>query len=82
METCSVCGSDDGPTLRQCNMCLSKFHHMCIVEEAAKNGWPEAEEGQELWAVHKVSSSAQDVPPPAKKRGRPKGAKNKAKVPD
>ncbi|RHZ32875.1 hypothetical protein DYB31_004887 [Aphanomyces astaci] len=42
METCSVCSADDGPTLRQCNMCASKFHHMCIVEEAAKNGWPEA----------------------------------------
>ncbi|ETV89235.1 hypothetical protein H257_00591 [Aphanomyces astaci] len=37
-------GADDGPTLRQCNMCSSKFHHMCIVEEAARNGWPEAEE--------------------------------------
>ncbi|RQM30896.1 hypothetical protein B5M09_012530 [Aphanomyces astaci] len=82
METCSVCGSDDSPTLRQCNMHLSKVYHMYIVEEAAKNGWPEAEEGHKLWAVHKVPSSAQDVPPTAKKRGRPKGAKNKAKVPD
>ncbi|ETV74175.1 hypothetical protein H257_11141 [Aphanomyces astaci] len=83
METCSVCGADDGPTLRQCNMCSSKFHHMCIVEEAAKKGWPEAKECQELCAVHAVPSSApQDVPLSAKKRGRPKGAKNKAKVQD
>ncbi|RHY61760.1 hypothetical protein DYB38_013977, partial [Aphanomyces astaci] len=82
METCSVCGADDGPTLRQCNMCSSKFHHMFIVEEAARNGWPEAEEGQELCAVHVVPSTAQDVPRPARKRGRPKGAKNKAKVQD
>ncbi|RQM30623.1 hypothetical protein B5M09_012970, partial [Aphanomyces astaci] len=82
METCSVCGADDGRTLRQCNMCSSKFHHMCIVEEAARNGWPEAEEGQKLYAVHAVPSTAQDVPPPARKRGRPKGAKNKAMVQD
>ncbi|RHZ28417.1 hypothetical protein DYB31_012177 [Aphanomyces astaci] len=63
-------------------MCSSKFHHMFIVEEAARNGWPEAEEGQELCAVHVVPSTAQDVPRPARKRGRPKGAKNKAKVQD
>ncbi|RHZ31806.1 hypothetical protein DYB37_013147, partial [Aphanomyces astaci] len=69
METCSVCGANEGPTLRQCNMCSSKFHHMCIVEEAVKNGWPEAEEGQELCALDALSSSAQDVPPPAKKKG-------------
>ncbi|RHY99894.1 hypothetical protein DYB35_013663, partial [Aphanomyces astaci] len=77
METCSVCGANEGPTLRQCNMCSSKFHHMCIVEEAVKNGWPEAEEGQELCALDALSSSAQDVPPPAKKKGCPKGTKNK-----
>ncbi|RHX99048.1 hypothetical protein DYB25_005625 [Aphanomyces astaci] len=70
METSSVCCADDGPTHRQCNMSASKFHHMCIVEKTAKNGWPKAEEGQELCAVHAVPSSAQDVPPPAKKRGR------------
>ncbi|RHZ26132.1 hypothetical protein DYB37_012481 [Aphanomyces astaci] len=61
METCSVCGADDGPTLRQCNMRASKFHHMCIVEKTAKNGWPKAEEGQGLCAVHAVPSSAQDA---------------------
>ncbi|RLO06970.1 hypothetical protein DYB28_001794, partial [Aphanomyces astaci] len=58
METCSVCGANDGPTPRQCNMCSSKFHHMCIVEKAARNGWPVAEEGQELCAVHAVPSRA------------------------
>ncbi|RQM10760.1 hypothetical protein B5M09_011586, partial [Aphanomyces astaci] len=69
METCSVCGADDGPTLRQCNMCSSKFHHMCIVEEAARNGWPEAEEGQEL---------CESTP---KKRGRPPKSSSSANMP-
>jgi hypothetical protein len=55
---------------------------MCIVEEAEKNGWPEAEEGREVCALHAVPSSAQDLPQPAKKRGRPKGVKNKVKVQD
>ncbi|RHY95948.1 hypothetical protein DYB31_013578 [Aphanomyces astaci] len=54
----------------------------CSMCEAARNGWPEAEEGRELCAVHAVPSSAQDVPLPARKRGRPKGAKNKVKVQD
>ncbi|RHY79504.1 hypothetical protein DYB31_009991 [Aphanomyces astaci] len=69
METCSVCGAHDGPTLRQCNICASKFHHMCIVEEAAKNGWPEPEEGQEL---------CESTP---KKRGRPPKSPSSANMP-
>ncbi|CAK4759545.1 unnamed protein product, partial [Aphanomyces euteiches] len=47
MDKCCVCGGDKGPDLRQCCMCILKFHHMCIIEEGKKRGWAEAEEGRE-----------------------------------
>ncbi|RHZ09660.1 hypothetical protein DYB37_014045 [Aphanomyces astaci] len=80
METCSVCGAHDGPTLRQCNICASKFHHMCIVEEAAKNGWPEPEEGQELCANKAKAQDVQGESTP-KKRGRPPKSSSSANMP-
>ncbi|KAF0721641.1 hypothetical protein Ae201684_019013 [Aphanomyces euteiches] len=84
MDKCCVCGEDEGPDLRQCCMCISKFHHMCIIEEGKKRGWAEAEEGREV-CIHCQASDIrvpEVVPPPARKRGRPKGSKNKAKAQD
>ncbi|CAK4631636.1 unnamed protein product [Aphanomyces euteiches] len=65
-------------------MCISKFHHMCIIEEGKKRGWAEAEEGREVCIQCQASDIRvpKVVPPPARKRGRPKGSKNKAKVQD
>ncbi|CAK4499407.1 unnamed protein product, partial [Aphanomyces euteiches] len=84
MDKCCVCGEDEGPDLRQCCMCISKFHHMCIIEEGKKRGWTEAEEGREVCIQCQASDIRvpEVVPPPARKRGRPKGSKNKAKAQD
>ncbi|CAK4204284.1 unnamed protein product [Aphanomyces euteiches] len=84
MDKCCVCGEDEGPDLRQCCMCISKFHHMCIIEEGKKRGWAEAEEGREVCIQCQASDIRvpEVVPPPARKRGRPKGSKNKAKAQD
>ncbi|CAK4428196.1 unnamed protein product, partial [Aphanomyces euteiches] len=84
MDKCCVCGEDEGPDLRQCCMCISKFHHMCIIEEGKKRGWAEAEEGREVCIQCQASDIRvpEVVLPPARKRGRPKGSKNKAKAQD
>ncbi|KAH9126365.1 hypothetical protein AeMF1_003204 [Aphanomyces euteiches] len=84
MDKCCVCGGDKGPDLRQCCMCISKFHHMCIIEEGKKRGWAEAEEGREVCIQCQASDIRvpKVVPPPPRKRGRPKGSKSKAKVQD